>query len=43
MVDIQSTTAENRQEKEKKEQRRKVETIAAKYNGLLITVCCHDE
>jgi len=36
MVDIQSAMAENRREKRKKERRRikKVETTAAKYNGL---------
>jgi len=35
MVDIQSATAEIRRGKKiKKERRRKIETIGAKYNGL---------
>ena len=42
MVDIQSPTAEIRQGKKKKE-RRKIEIIAAKYNGLPITVGGHNK
>jgi len=42
MVDIQSPTAEIRRGKKKKE-RRKIETTAAKYNGLSITMGGHKE
>jgi len=44
MVDIQSLTAKNRREKKEKEEeesRRKIETTAAKYNGLQITMGGH--
>jgi len=41
MVDIQSPTAEIR--RGKKEKRRKIETTAAKYNGLPITVGSHNK
>jgi len=37
MLDIQSRTTENRQGK-KKEEERNIETTAAKYNGLPITM-----
>jgi len=40
MVDIQSPTAEIR--RGKKEERKKTETIAAKYNGLLLTMGGHN-
>jgi len=34
MVDIQCATAENWRGKKKNEERKKIETTAAKYNGL---------
>jgi len=40
MVDIQSATAEIRRGR-KEERRRKIETTAAKYNGLPITAGGH--
>jgi len=42
MVDIQSLTAENRRGK-KEERKRKIETIAATYNGLSISTGGHKE
>jgi len=43
MADIQSPTAENRRGKKKKEEeKRKIETTAAKYNGLPITMGGHN-
>jgi len=43
MVDIQFSTAENRQGKKKEEERKKKVTTAAKYNGLPITMGGHNE